>query len=144
MNLPNFHGSAAVLGRHGVFVIGPSGSGKSTLVAQLVGAQNASDIFARWVADDQVFMERQQNSFIMHAPKTIAGKAELAFLGIVDTPCLKAARLDLVVELVSTGELQRHPEEDLKCQEFDVPKLQIPRLQAHTNVNLVLERLKTL
>lgn len=144
MSLPNVHGSAAVLGLRGVLITGISGSGKSTLVAQLISSQQSIGKYARWLSDDQVLIEQYTNGFLMHAPKPIQGKAERAYLGIVETDYLTAARLDLVVKLVAKSELERMPKADLRSPEFDLPLLLLPMVEAPTNVDLVLERLKSL
>ena len=85
------HGSCAARDGAAVLVLGPPGSGKSDLVLRLLGRGFAL------VADDQVRVSGHEVS----AADALAGLLETRGLGITRVPHVRAARLELVVELVA-------------------------------------------
>jgi serine kinase of HPr protein (carbohydrate metabolism regulator) len=92
----------------GVLLRGPSGSGKSELALQLI------DGGARLVADDGVELRRQGERLFARlppsAPESVRGRIELRGLGILPAPTVAEASLDLIIDLVPLGTLERLPE----------------------------------
>lgn len=108
----NIHGTAIVVGTAGILFIGPSGSGKSEMAHVCLSAATASGLFARLVADDQIFLERVNGRLIARRPDSIAGQMELRGTGIVTVPSLPHACLHLAVMPGSRAGMERLPPED--------------------------------
>jgi serine kinase of HPr protein (carbohydrate metabolism regulator) len=98
------HGTCVVVAGAGVLLRGPSGGGKSDLALRLI------DAGARLVADDYVEIAREGDLLSAKAPSTIAGLIEVRGLGIVKLDSLATAHLDLIVDLVAAGAVERLPE----------------------------------
>lgn len=98
------HGTSVALDGEGVLLRGPSGCGKSDLALRLI------DEGARLVADDQTELRLEDGDIAMSAPATIAGQMEVRGLGLVRVPCVAAAPLRMVVDLVPSAEVDRLPE----------------------------------
>jgi len=108
------HGTCVALGAHAALIRGPSGSGKSDLALRFLALHPEPGIELLLVADDQVWVERQNNgSLVASAPPTLAGKFEVRGLGIVQVPHREAARLALAVDLVLPQEVPRMPPDPL-------------------------------
>lgn len=101
MKAANIHASCALIGRHGVLILGGSGQGKSDLLLRLM------DEGARLVADDRTELYAVKGRLCARAPKSIAGLIEVRGLGIVAQPFAKSAVLALAVRL---GTPERLPE----------------------------------
>lgn len=95
------HATAVAIDKHGIMIVGPSGSGKSDLAIRLI------DRGARLISDDQVLASRQENTVILNAPASIAGKIELYSVGIFDIPFVSDIRLVMIVHL--TDDAERYP-----------------------------------
>ncbi|HEY5083403.1 MAG TPA: HPr kinase/phosphatase C-terminal domain-containing protein [Rhizomicrobium sp.] len=93
MKTANIHASCALIGRHGVLILGESGAGKSDLLLQLM------DEGGRLVADDRSELYAVKGRLCARAPKSIAGLIEVRGLGIVAQPFAKSAVLALAVRL---------------------------------------------
>lgn len=106
----NLHATAVVLGDRCVLVTGPSGSGKTLLALALVERVRTRGLFARLVADDQVFVSPQFGRLVCRAPSTIAGLAELRGYGPTAFAHEHAALVDLVVTLVPKASVERLPQ----------------------------------
>jgi hypothetical protein len=89
----NIHASCALIGRHGVLILGESGQGKSDLLLRLM------DEGARLVADDRSELYAVKGRLCARAPKSIAGLIEVRGLGIIAQPFAKSAVLALAVRL---------------------------------------------
>ena len=101
MKTGNIHACCALIGRHGVLIMGESGQGKSDLLLRLM------DEGGKLVADDRAELYAAKGRLCARAPKSIAGLIEVRGLGIVAQPFAKNAVLALAVRL---GEPQRLPE----------------------------------
>ena len=99
------HGTAIAIEGRAILLRGPPGAGKSDLALRLI------DGGARLVADDQAELWRVGDQILVRAPTTITGLIEVRGLGILPIDALEEAPLALVVDLVSSGEVERLPEE---------------------------------
>jgi hypothetical protein len=89
----NIHASCALIGRHGVLILGESGAGKSDLLLRLM------DEGGKLVADDRTELYAVKGQLRARAPQSIAGLIEVRGLGIVAQPFAKSAVLALAVRL---------------------------------------------
>ncbi len=103
----NFHGVAVVLGDRGVLIAGPSGSGKTGLGLALVAHVRSYGWFARFVADDQVFLAGCQGKLVGAAPAAIEGLAEIWGIGPRAIAFEQRACMDLLVRLAERGTAPR-------------------------------------
>jgi serine kinase of HPr protein (carbohydrate metabolism regulator) len=110
----------------GVLLRGPSGSGKSDLALRLIDGGGAL------VADDGVELRRAETRVIARlppaAPDSVRGRIEVRGLGIMSVPAVAEARVDLVIDLVSSAAVARLPEPEIA--EFLGVKLPLLRLHA--------------
>ena len=111
MAAQNMHATALVLGDRGVVISGDSGSGKSTLALALVARSGGSGMFARLIADDQIFLAACGGRVLCSAPPAISGLAEVRGVGPQQVRFERAAVVDLLVRLVSAGDVERFPED---------------------------------
>jgi serine kinase of HPr protein (carbohydrate metabolism regulator) len=122
----NFHASAVVLRDRGIVIAGSSGSGKTQLALALISHARSFGLFARLVADDQIFLSAHQGRVICAAPATIAGLVEVRGVGPRPSAYEKKAPVDLLVRLVERNVAERFPEVEaeplLGC---DVPLLKL-------------------
>ncbi|HEX4369731.1 MAG TPA: HPr kinase/phosphatase C-terminal domain-containing protein [Rhizomicrobium sp.] len=99
----NIHASCALIGRHGVLILGESGQGKSDLLLRLM------DEGGKLVADDRTELYAAKGRLCARAPKSIAGLIEVRGLGIVAQPFAKKAVLALAVRLGDSAERLPEP-----------------------------------
>jgi serine kinase of HPr protein (carbohydrate metabolism regulator) len=107
----NIHGTALLVGDHGILVIGSSGAGKTTLALALIDHFSMRGKFSRLVGDDQLFVESRAGRLVAHAPSTIAGLIEIPGLGPRALPHEPAAVIDLCIRLAPAAGVQRFQEE---------------------------------
>ena len=100
-NKKNVHGTAVSIDGKGLLILGQSGSGKSQLALALITHG------AKLISDDQVILIDTESEIILSAPKSISGKIEARFVGILKMPVL-IAPLYLVIDL-DQKELDRLP-----------------------------------
>jgi HPr kinase/phosphorylase len=100
-NKKNVHGTAVSIDGKGLLILGQSGSGKSQLALALITHG------AKLISDDQVILVNTESEIILSAPKSISGKIEARFVGILKMPVL-IAPLYLVIDL-DQKELDRLP-----------------------------------
>ena len=91
-NKKNVHGTAVSIDGKGLLILGQSGSGKSQLALALITHG------AKLISDDQVILINTESEIILSAPKSISGKIEARFIGILKMPVL-IAPLYLVIDL---------------------------------------------
>ena len=98
----------------GVLLRGPSGSGKSDLALRLI------DDGAVLIADDRTALTHRDGTVVAQCPALIAGQLEVRGIGIVDLPYIAEATLSMIVDLVSSDQVDRLPvrrmEELLGCR----------------------------
>jgi len=118
-NKKNVHGTAVSIDDKGLLILGQSGSGKSQLALALITHG------AKLISDDQVILVNTESEIILSAPKSISGKIEARFVGILKMPVL-IAPLYLVIDL-DQKELDRLPKKKFMTY-FDK---KIPALNAN-------------
>lgn len=144
----NIHATGLVLGRRGLILRGPSGSGKSLLALALLDEWEARGLSAKLVADDRLDIVAEKSRLVMHAPRAIAGLAELRGRGIVHRPFVTKAPVHLVVDFVP--KLERMVEEDalsLVLYGVSVARCPVPKAGAANPMHqllLVREALRAL
>jgi serine kinase of HPr protein (carbohydrate metabolism regulator) len=122
----NFHASAVVLGDRGIVIAGEAGSGKTQLALALISHARTHGLFARLVADDQIFLSAHHGRLVCIAPETIAGLVEVRGVGPQPTVHEKKAPVDLLVRLVEPGAAERFPEAETESlQGCEVPLLKL-------------------
>jgi serine kinase of HPr protein (carbohydrate metabolism regulator) len=111
MAAPNIHGTALLIGHRGLLITGAPGVGKTTLALALLDHFAARGVFARLVADDQLFVSGHGGRLVCRAPDTIAGLVEVPGFGPRPMPFEPAAVVDLAIRLVPVSEMARFQEE---------------------------------
>jgi serine kinase of HPr protein (carbohydrate metabolism regulator) len=140
--LENFHASAAVLGDRGIVIAGESGAGKTQLALALISHVGAHGLFARLVADDQVFLSAHKGRVVCIAPKTIARLVEVRGIGPRPVAHESKAPVDLVVRLVERQEAVRLPEPEIEVLlGCEVPLLRLAAEDRLAAMMAVLARL---
>ena len=109
------HGTAVLIGAHGVLIRGESGAGKSALALALVKEG------ARLIADDRLMISSCHGRIVASAPRAISGMIELRGRGILKLPYEQSGILRLVVDIVADDDLERMPE----ASQFNVTLLEV-------------------
>ncbi len=127
------HATCLSIGSSGVLLMGKPGSGKSDLALRLIDApgrgtgENILD--AKLVSDDQVLLAREEHWLVAQAPDALTGLIEIRGLGVVPVPTAMQVKVDLVVDLVLTSEVERMPDRKASSREFlGVP---VPLISLH-------------
>ncbi len=145
------HATCIAIGDRGVLLRGPSGAGKSDLALRLI-SQPPSRVpsgieitpvepaFAILVADDQVIVSRREGKLWARAPATLAGQLEVRGIGIVEMPFMAGIAIALVVDLVPTRSIERHPEigQTIEINSVVVPWMALVPFEASAPVKLAL------
>ncbi|MCO5063801.1 MAG: HPr kinase/phosphorylase [Rhizobiaceae bacterium] len=138
----NLHGTAIILGDRGVFVRGSSGSGKTELALELLARARMYGLFARLVADDQLFASTGGGRLVLRAPETIAGLVEVRGLGPRPIEWQERAVIDLVVTLIDPAEAERMPEPgSVVLHSVSLPELKLAARTVHDAASVVIARL---
>ena len=117
------HGSAVLVGAHGVLVRGASGSGKSALAHALIVRGG------RLIADDRVCLSACHGRLVASVPASIAGLIELRGRGLLAVAHERAGVIRLVVDIVSAEELERMPEANhlsVAICDITIPRQPVP------------------
>lgn len=123
----NVHGTALVVGCAGILVSGPSGAGKTTLALHLVATARSHGVHAALVSDDRTLLRRAGTRIVAEAPTSIAGLAEIHFLGPLAVDSVASALIDLSVELADDGSASRYQDPREKdCLGVALPSLVLP------------------
>jgi serine kinase of HPr protein (carbohydrate metabolism regulator) len=129
-----------VLGDRGLIVQGPSGSGKTRLCHLLVDGWQNQNRYARWVADDRFLLTQIGDQLIASSPSTIAGLAERRFRGIEQVDWQARAVVDLVIQLVDGGNLERLPVSNQHWQAdsgVSLPLISVPGSSLELAIELI-------
>lgn len=138
----NFHASAVVLGDRGIVIAGDSGAGKTQLALALIDHALAHGLFARLVADDQIFLSARHGRVVCIAPSTIAGLVEVRGVGPRPFGHEPKAPVDLLVRLVGRQAAERLPEAESEVLAGgDVPLLRLAADDRQAAKSAVLARL---
>ncbi len=97
---PTVHASAVLIGGRGILLRGASGAGKSILALDLLAEAARRGLDAALVADDRTVLQPTHGRLIARAATTLAGRAELRGLGIVEVAHEPAMVVALVVDVV--------------------------------------------
>jgi HPr kinase/phosphorylase len=106
------HATALAFGEHAVLLRGPSGSGKSDLALRCLGLAPSQLVpgAVRLVGDDQVLLKSSGEEIWASPPDSLRGLLEVRGLGIVQVGWVARARVALVVDLVTSGTIERFPD----------------------------------
>ena len=99
------HATAVAIESRAVLLRGPPGAGKSDLALRLIDGGGA-----RLIADDQVELRRVGDQILARAPASLAGLLEVRGIAIARVDTVDEGRLALVVDLVSSAQVERLPE----------------------------------
>lgn len=108
------HATCVSISGHGVILRGASGIGKSDLALRLI--EQGGNL----VADDRVDITRVGNQVEAASPPEISGLLEVRGIGIVRLTPLNDIKINLVVDLVDTGDVPRLPDTQF-TEILDVP-----------------------
>lgn len=100
-NRVTIHATAVAISGAGMLIRGKSGSGKSDLALRLI------DRGAVLISDDQVNVQRLEDSLLLSPPASLAGKLEVRSLGICEREHVSGIELKLIVDL--KGQPDRFP-----------------------------------
>ena len=107
----NIHGTAILIGEHGVLITGPSGSGKTTLALALIDHCRERGLFSRLIGDDQLLVADHAGRLVCRAPAAIAGLVEVPGFGPRPMPSEPSGVIDLQIRLVPDAEMVRFQED---------------------------------
>lgn len=125
----NVHGTAIVVDGMGLLLVGPSGSGKSALAFDCLAEAGLRGLSSALVADDQVFLSRQNGQVIARRPDAIRGLIELRYSGIVTTDSVEEAELHFALMPVEGDRAARLPPDDERivlAADIDLPVIRVP------------------
>ncbi|CDX19379.1 conserved hypothetical protein [Mesorhizobium plurifarium] len=138
----NIHGTALLIGQHGVLVTGPSGAGKTTLALALIDHCRTRGMFSRLVGDDQLFAAAHGGRLVCRAPASIAGLCEVHGIGPRSLAFEPAAVIDLVVRLVEPADMARLQDETTEtiagCR---MPRIDVARQNVTAALPMLMARL---
>ena len=86
------HATAVSVANKGLLILGASGSGKSKLALAMLTHG------AKLISDDQVLLKTGTDKIILSAPRSIIGKIEARYVGILNVPAV-SAQLFLAIDL---------------------------------------------
>ena len=98
------HASCVAVEGRGLLILGPSGAGKSALALQMIA------LGAQLVADDRVEITLRDGRLVARCPQAISGLIEARGVGILHSPPIAEATLQLAVDL-GAAETARLPEQ---------------------------------
>lgn len=102
-----FHGSCVNVAGRGVLILGASGTGKSGLALTLMAYG------ATLVADDQVRISLRNGELVAEVPKTIEGRIEARFVGILAAEPAGPTVLNLVVDMDAQEKTRLPPKREI-------------------------------
>lgn len=119
------HASAVLVAERAVLVRGVAGSGKTRLCIGLIETARSAGLFARLVGDDRIRLSARHARLLARPIAAIAGVVERRGLGLTPLAHEAAARVGLVVDLM-TGVVPRMPEPEMLVTE--IGGVTLPRL----------------
>ncbi len=134
MSNQSVHGTCVSLSGVGVLLLGGTGSGKSDLAYRLILEQGA-----KLIADDQVFLRRDEPTVRGSCKEGWEGQLELRGVGIVTVPHEQDVPIVLAIDLVDRGEVPRLPEPLYVTLSGErLPVLKLHAFDASTPAKIVL------
>ncbi len=134
MSSQNVHGTCVSLNGVGVLLLGATGSGKSDLAYRLISEQ-----CAKLIADDQVFLRREEEGLRASCKAGWEGQLELRGLGIVTVPHEQGVPIALAIDLVERSAVPRLPEPlFVTLISVRVPVLKLHAFDASTPAKVVV------
>jgi HPr kinase/phosphorylase len=137
------YGTCVALGRTAALLRGPSGSGKSDLALRFLFLARRGPAALEapiLVADDQVWLIRNEDRLMARPPDTIRGKLEVRGIGIAELKFLAEADLALVVDLIAAQDVERMPDAGAitPLLGVDVPRLSLFPWEASAPIKLAV------
>ncbi|MGQ3676157.1 HPr kinase/phosphorylase [Xanthobacter sp. TB0139] len=129
---PSIHASCVAVGEAGILVRGPAGCGKSSFILNLMLDAPRCLPPGDLVADDRVFLSRQNGALWAAPPPVLAGLVEVRGLGIMRFPHRPRVRLTHLVDLGRDNE--RMPE----CRHVDFEGVELRQIVSKDAVRAVL------
>lgn len=126
------HASSVSIGGRAVLLSGPSGAGKSDLALRLI------DRGATLISDDYTVVTWADGRLEASAPATIAGRMEVRGIGLVDMPCVKSARVALIIDLGQHVERMPADPEMRSVAGAQVPVIRLAGLEPSAPVKVEL------
>ena len=126
------HASAVCIDNHGILIIGESGLGKSDLALRLI------DRGAVLVSDDQVEMQRREDSLWLSPPPSIEGKLEVRSLGVVELSPVGDIELALTVDLKQSTERYPMDSQTKSWLGLDVPMINLDAKESSAPIKVEL------
>lgn len=137
------HATAFAIANQCVLIRGPSGSGKSDLALRCLSTppSELQPGVPALVADDQIILERTNETIIARAPETVFGKLEVRGIGILDVTAIPAARVRLVCDLVAPELVPRLPDdgETTEIHGISVPSIKLAPFEASAPLKLLIK-----
>lgn len=135
----NVHGTAVVIATTGLIFVGPSGAGKSSIAHACIAEAGRRSLFARLIADDQIFVTVEGGQVVARRPDSISGKMEFRGSGIAAIPSIARARLDYAVLVGNPTTQERLPPEE---ESFEIlPNVLLPLVRISGAASDPLSRL---
>lgn len=124
----NLHATAIVIGKTGLLFTGPSGWGKSMTAFACMAEARRLGLFSALVADDQVFLSKQDGRIIASCPPAIVGLIELRGTGIVKYDHITQAAMHFAVlpgSAIGENRLPQDGETAAPAEGFELPALRL-------------------
>lgn len=139
MSALTLRGSCVSIAGAGILLRGESGRGKSDLALRLI------DAGALLVSDDYVEVRREDGEVLASPPGAIRGLIELRGAGLIRVPYCENVALALVVDLLPSFRVNRHPERrEAQIAGISLPLFALAGLEpsAPAKVRALLQALK--
>ena len=126
------HATSVAIHGHGVMITGKSGSGKSDLALRLI------DRGAVLISDDCCILTPSKGKINLSPPETIAGKIEVASIGIVKLNYVSKVSLRLIVQLQNSVDRFPMDSQTSDLLGFIVPTIAINPLESSAPIKVEL------
>ena len=138
MRALNHHACALEINEIGIIIKGKSGSGKTSLMLGLLEHAKLEKLNALLIADDQVFLNVDDEKLIASAPENTAGLVELRGYGILKTPHKKSCEIKVVINILQDEKIERMPDEKhYPFETLRLPLIEVPQRHESLAVRIV-------
>lgn len=134
----NVHATAITISGTGLLFAGPSGWGKSMLAFACLTEAKRMGLPASLVADDQVFLSRDDAGVVATRPSSIAGLIELRGTGILSCESVANAVMHFAILPASASGPGRLPPDNERTELAPGLSLPVLRLLASAPVPLAI------